>query len=67
MASKLLVFIYQQSDAINIKVAEGQNKNKQGQANFPWNIFGSFFDRSNYIKAAIKEVYKTFYLLHSYW
>jgi hydrophobe/amphiphile efflux-1 (HAE1) family protein len=53
--------IYQQSDANTIKVADGiKKKIKQVQSSLPpGTSLEVSFDRSNYIKAAINEVYKT--------
>ena len=53
--------IYQQSDANTIKVAEGiKKKIKEIQSSLPpETTLEVSFDRSNYIKAAINEVYKT--------
>ena len=53
--------IYQQSDANTIKVADGiKKKIKEIQSSLPpGNFLEVSFDRSNYIKAAINEVYKT--------
>ncbi|MDC0449398.1 efflux RND transporter permease subunit [Pelagibacteraceae bacterium] len=53
--------IYQQSDANTIKVANGvKEKIKQIRSTLPPGTeLAVSFDRSNYIKSAIKEVYKT--------
>ena len=53
--------IYQQSDANTIAVADGiKKKIKELKPSLPPNTtLEVSFDRSNYIKAAIKEVYKT--------
>jgi hydrophobe/amphiphile efflux-1 (HAE1) family protein len=53
--------IYQQSDANTIKVADGiKKKIKEIQSSLPpGTSLEVSFDRSNYIKAAINEVYKT--------
>ncbi len=53
--------IYQQSDANTIAVANGiKNKIKEIKPSLPpGTTLEVSFDRSNYIKAAIKEVYKT--------
>ena len=53
--------IYQQSDANTIKVANGVKKKIQEIKPTlpPGTTLEVSFDRSNYIKAAIKEVYKT--------
>ena len=53
--------IYQQSDANTIKVADGiKKKIKEVQKSLPpGTSLDVSFDRSNYIKAAINEVYKT--------
>ena len=53
--------IYQQSDANTIKVADGiKKKIKEIQSSLPPETsLEVSFDRSNYIKAAINEVYKT--------
>ena len=53
--------IYQQSDANTIKVADGIKKRiKEIQSSLPTGTsLEVSFDRSNYIKAAINEVYKT--------
>jgi hydrophobe/amphiphile efflux-1 (HAE1) family protein len=53
--------IYQQSDANTIKVANGiKEKIKEIKSTLPPGTeLEVSFDRSNYIKAAIKEVYKT--------
>ena len=53
--------IYQQSDANTIKVADGiKKKIKEIQTSLPpGTSLEVSFDRSNYIKAAINEVYKT--------
>ena len=53
--------IYQQSDANTIKVADGiKKKIKEIQSTLPpGTSLEVSFDRSNYIKAAIGEVYKT--------
>ena len=53
--------IYQQSDANTIKVANGiKDKIKEIKSTLPPGTeLEVSFDRSNYIKAAIKEVYKT--------
>ncbi|MBA1339353.1 MAG: hydrophobic/amphiphilic exporter-1, HAE1 family/multidrug efflux pump [Pelagibacterales bacterium] len=53
--------IYQQSDANTIKVADGiKKKIKEMQSSLPpGTSLEVSFDRSNYIKAAINEVYKT--------
>jgi hydrophobe/amphiphile efflux-1 (HAE1) family protein len=53
--------IYQQSDANTIKVADGiKKKIKEIDSNLPpGTSLEVSFDRSNYIKAAINEVYKT--------
>jgi hydrophobe/amphiphile efflux-1 (HAE1) family protein len=53
--------IYQQSDANTIKVADGiKKKIKEIQSSLPPETsLEVSFDRSNYIKAAIGEVYKT--------
>ena len=53
--------IYQQSDANTIKVANGiKSKIKEVRPGLPpGTSLEVSFDRSNYIKAAIKEVYKT--------
>jgi len=53
--------IYQQSDANTIKVADGiKKKIKEVQSTLPpGTSLEVSFDRSNYIKAAINEVYKT--------
>ncbi|MBL6857392.1 MAG: efflux RND transporter permease subunit [Pelagibacteraceae bacterium] len=53
--------IYQQSDANTIKVANGiKKKIKEIKSTLPPGTeLEVSFDRSNYIKAAIKEVYKT--------
>ena len=57
--------IYQQSDANTIAVADGiKKKIKELKPSLPPNTtLEVSFDRSNYIKAAIKEVYKTLLLL----
>ncbi|MBA1340453.1 MAG: hydrophobic/amphiphilic exporter-1, HAE1 family/multidrug efflux pump [Pelagibacterales bacterium] len=56
--------IYQQSDANTIKVADGiKKKIKEMQASLPpGTSLEVSFDRSNYIKAAINEVYKTLFI-----
>ena len=56
--------IYQQSDANTIKVANGiKNKIKEVRPGLPpGTSLEVSFDRSNYIKAAIKEVYKTLFI-----
>ena len=56
--------IYQQSDANTIKVAEGvKEKIKEVRPGLPpGTSLEVSFDRSNYIKAAIKEVYKTLFI-----
>ncbi len=56
--------IYQQSDANTIKVANGiKNKIKEIRPGLPPETsLEVSFDRSNYIKAAIKEVYKTLFI-----
>ncbi len=56
--------IYQQSDANTIKVANGiKNKIKEIRPGLPpGTSLEVSFDRSNYIKAAIKEVYKTLFI-----
>ena len=56
--------IYQQSDANTIKVANGiKNKVKEITPGLPpGTSLEVSFDRSNYIKAAIKEVYKTLFI-----
>ncbi|RPG94164.1 MAG: efflux RND transporter permease subunit [Candidatus Pelagibacter sp. TMED263] len=56
--------IYQQSDANTIKVANGiKNKIKELRPGLPpGTSLEVSFDRSNYIKAAIKEVYKTLFI-----
>ncbi len=56
--------IYQQSDANTIKVANGiKNKIKEIKPGLPpGTSLEVSFDRSNYIKAAIKEVYKTLFI-----
>ena len=53
--------IYQQSDANTIAVANGiKNKIKELKPSLPpGTTLEVSFDRSNYIKSAIKEVYKT--------
>ena len=53
--------IYQQSDANTISVAKGVKKKiKEIESSLPQGTtLEVSFDRSNYIKAAIKEVYKT--------
>ncbi len=53
--------IYQQSDANTISVANGiKNKIKEIESTLPpGTTLEVSFDRSNYIKSAIKEVYKT--------
>ncbi|MFL2890151.1 MAG: efflux RND transporter permease subunit [Pelagibacteraceae bacterium] len=53
--------IYQQSDANTISVADGiKNKIKEINPSLPQGTtLEVSFDRSNYIKSAIKEVYKT--------
>ena len=52
--------IYQQSDANTIAVANGVKKIKELRPSLPPNTtLEVSFDRSNYIKTAIKEVYKT--------
>tara|TARA_B100001121_G_C18691207_1_gene623111 strand:+ start:312 stop:3407 length:3096 start_codon:yes stop_codon:yes gene_type:complete len=53
--------IYQQSDANTIKVANGVKKKIKEIKNSlpPGTSLEVSFDRSNYIKSAIKEVYKT--------
>ena len=55
--------IYQQSDANTIKVADGiKKKIKEIKPSLPPNTsLEVSFDRSNYIKSAIKEVYKTLF------
>ena len=57
--------IYQQSDANTIAVANGvKEKIKEIRPRLPpGTSLEVSFDRSNYIKAAIKEVYKTLLLL----
>ena len=56
--------IYQQSDANTIKVANGiKDKVKEIRPGLPpGTSLEVSFDRSNYIKAAIKEVYKTLFI-----
>ena len=56
--------IYQQSDANTIKVADGiKKKIKEVQSSLPpGTSLEVSFDRSNYIKAAINEVYKTLFI-----
>ena len=56
--------IYQQSDANTIKVANGiKKKIKEIQSSLPpETTLEVSFDRSNYIKAAINEVYKTLFI-----
>ncbi len=56
--------IYQQSDANTIKVANGiKEKIKEVRPSLPpGTSLEVSFDRSNYIKAAIKEVYKTLFI-----
>ncbi|MDC3152498.1 efflux RND transporter permease subunit [Pelagibacteraceae bacterium] len=56
--------IYQQSDANTIKVANGiKSKIKEIRPSLPpGTSLEVSFDRSNYIKAAIKEVYKTLFI-----
>ena len=56
--------IYQQSDANTIKVADGIKKkiNEVKPSLPPGTSLEVSFDRSNYIKAAIKEVYKTLFI-----
>ena len=56
--------IYQQSDANTIKVANGiKNKIKEIRPGLPpGTSLEVSFDRSNYIKAAINEVYKTLFI-----
>ncbi len=56
--------IYQQSDANTISVANGiKEKLKQLRPSLPPNTsLEVSFDRSNYIKSAIKEVYKTLFI-----
>ena len=56
--------IYQQSDANTIKVANGiKSKIKDIRPSLPpGTSLEVSFDRSNYIKAAIKEVYKTLFI-----
>ena len=56
--------IYQQSDANTIKVANGiKKKIKEIRPGLPpGTSLEVSFDRSNYIKAAIKEVYKTLFI-----
>jgi hydrophobe/amphiphile efflux-1 (HAE1) family protein len=56
--------IYQQSDANTIKVANGiKDKVKEIRPSLPpGTSLEVSFDRSNYIKAAIKEVYKTLFI-----
>ncbi len=56
--------IYQQSDANTIKVANGiKSKVKEIRPSLPpGTSLEVSFDRSNYIKAAIKEVYKTLFI-----
>ncbi len=56
--------IYQQSDANTIAVANGiKKKIKEVQPSLPpGTTLEVSFDRSNYIKAAIKEVYKTLFI-----
>ncbi len=56
--------IYQQSDANTIKVANGiKSKIKEVRPGLPpGTSLEVSFDRSNYIKAAIKEVYKTLFI-----
>ena len=56
--------IYQQSDANTIKVANGvKAKIKELRPGLPpGTSLEVSFDRSNYIKAAIKEVYKTLFI-----
>ncbi len=56
--------IYQQSDANTIKVANGiKSKIKDIRPGLPpGTSLEVSFDRSNYIKAAIKEVYKTLFI-----
>ncbi len=56
--------IYQQSDANTIKVANGiKDKIKEIRPGLPpGTSLEVSFDRSNYIKAAIKEVYKTLFI-----
>ncbi len=56
--------IYQQSDANTIRVANGiKSKIKEIRPGLPpGTSLEVSFDRSNYIKAAIKEVYKTLFI-----
>ncbi len=56
--------IYQQSDANTIKVADGikEKINEVRPSLPPGTSLEVSFDRSNYIKAAIKEVYKTLFI-----
>ena len=56
--------IYQQSDANTIAVADGiKKKIKELRPSLPPNTtLEVSFDRSNYIKSAIKEVYKTLFI-----
>ena len=56
--------IYQQSDANTVKVANGiKKKIKEIKPGLPpGTSLEVSFDRSNYIKAAIKEVYKTLFI-----
>jgi hydrophobe/amphiphile efflux-1 (HAE1) family protein len=56
--------IYQQSDANTIKVADGiKKKIKDVRTSLPpGTSLEVSFDRSNYIKAAINEVYKTLFI-----
>ena len=55
--------IYQQSDANTIAVADGIKKIKELKPSLPPNTtLEVSFDRSNYIKAAINEVYKTLFI-----
>ena len=56
--------IYQQSNANTIKVADGVKKKiKELRPSLPpGTTLEVSFDRSNYIKAAIKEVYKTLFI-----
>ncbi len=56
--------IYQQSDANTVKVANGiKKKIKEIRPGLPpGTSLEVSFDRSNYIKAAIKEVYKTLFI-----
>ena len=55
--------IYQQSDANTISVANGVKKLVELRSSLPPNTsLEVSFDRSNYIKSAIKEVYKTLFI-----